>query len=54
MIIWFALCLVAVFTKNRTFHASFAIIFMVWNLAFAGMILITAQDALGAKLFRTQ
>jgi hypothetical protein len=54
MVTWFVFCLVAAFTRSRTFHAWFAIIFLVWNLAFAGMMLITAQDALGAKLFQAQ
>ena len=54
MLTWLALSLVAAFTKRKIFHGCFAIIFLMWNLAFAGMMLITAQDAIGAKLFRTQ
>jgi hypothetical protein len=46
--------LVDAFTKEKTFHDCFAILFLVWNLAFVGMMLITAQDALGAKLFQTK
>ncbi|SRR5581483_572961 len=52
MATWFVLSLIAAFTKNRRFHATFAIVFMLWNLAFAGMMLITAQDALGADMLR--
>jgi hypothetical protein len=49
---WFVLCIVAAFTKQRRFHAWFAVIFLIYNLAFAGMQLITAQDAPGARLIR--
>ena len=52
MIMWFILCIVAAFTKRRRFHGWFAVIFLIYNLAFAGMQLITAQDAPGARLIR--
>ena len=51
---WFVLCLIASFTESRRFHAVFAILFLVWNLAFAGSMLITAQDAPGSGLLRTR
>jgi len=54
MLMWFLLCVVAAFTKNRRFHACFAVIFLIYNPAFAGMQLITAQDAPGAGLLRSR
>lgn len=54
MLMWFLLCVVAAFTKSRRFHACFAVIFLIYNLAFAGMQLITAQDAPGAGLLRSR
>jgi hypothetical protein len=42
MIMWFVLRIVAAFTKRRRFHGWFAVIFLIYNLAFAGMQLITA------------
>ena len=54
MLTWLVLCIVAAFTARKIFHATFVVIFLIWNLAFAGMMLITAQDALGSKLFRAQ
>jgi len=54
MLMWFLLCLVAAFTKGRRFHACFAVVFLIYNLAFAGMQLITAQDASGAGLLRSR
>lgn len=53
MLVWLVLCLIAAFTKNKAFHGCFAVVFMMWNLAFAGMMLITAQDAPGAGWLRT-
>jgi len=54
MVMWFLLCLVAAFTKGRRFHACFAMIFLIYNLAFAGIQLITSQDAPGAGLLRSR
>jgi hypothetical protein len=54
MLTWLTLSLIAAFTKRKIFHGCFAIIFMAWNLAFVGMMLTTAHDTIGAKLFRTQ
>jgi hypothetical protein len=54
MVMWFLLCLVAAFTKGRRFHACFAVIFLIYNLAFAGIQLITSQDAPGAGLLRSR
>lgn len=53
MVAWLTLCLIAAFTKNRIFHGCFVIIFLAWNLIFAGMLLITAQDAPGSGWLRT-
>ena len=52
MVTWFALSVIAAFTRRKIFHGVFAIIFMAWNLFFIGMMLITAQDATGAGFFR--
>jgi hypothetical protein len=48
------LSVVAAFTKKKTFTVASRSFFLVWNLAFAGMMLIAAQDALGAELFQNQ
>ncbi len=45
--LWFVLCLVAAFTKRRTFHASFAVIFLSYNLLFVGTTLLTDQGVIG-------
>ena len=39
--LWFTLCLVAAFTKSARYHAFFAVIFVVYNLALLGASLIT-------------
>jgi hypothetical protein len=44
MTMWCVLSLVAAFTRSRRYHGWFAIFFLLYNLAFAGMTLITAQD----------
>ena len=45
--LWFVLCLIAAFTKRRMFHASFAVIFLVYNLLFVGTTLLTDQGVIG-------
>jgi hypothetical protein len=44
--------LVDAFIEVGSARARGSVHFLIWNLAFAGMMLITAQDALGAELFR--
>jgi hypothetical protein len=47
MALWFVLCLIAAFTKRRMFHASFAVMFLIWNLLFVGTTLLTDQGVVG-------
>jgi hypothetical protein len=45
--LWFVLCLIAAFTKRKVFHASFAVIFLIYNLLFVGTTLLTDQGVIG-------
>jgi hypothetical protein len=45
--LWFVLCLVAAFTKRKMFHASFAVVFLIYNLLFVGTTLLTDQGVIG-------
>jgi hypothetical protein len=54
MALWFVLCLVAAFTKRRTYHGIFALIFAIYNTLFVGFSLITDQGALGAGLMQSR
>jgi hypothetical protein len=45
--LWFVLCLIAAFTKRRSFHGFFAVIFLIYNVAFVGTTLLTDQGVIG-------
>jgi hypothetical protein len=46
MTLWFAVCLIAAFTKRPRFHAFAAVAFLIYNLALLGATLITDQGTI--------
>ncbi len=50
MVLGFTLCLIAAFTKRRLYHACFAVIFLIANLIFVGITLLTDQGVIGGTL----
>jgi hypothetical protein len=47
---WFVLLLIAAFVRRPRYHASLAVLFMIYNILLLGTSLITDQSAKGASL----
>jgi hypothetical protein len=52
MAFWFTLCLVAAFTKGKAYHASFAVIFAIYNVILISAYAITDNQSYGSIPFR--
>lgn len=50
MVTWLVLLTIAAFNKRRGYHATLAVLFLIYNMSLLGTSLITDQSALGASV----